>query len=115
MGRSGIRIIDWARDRMIHIKRGVRIHGIMPEIVLALVVADQVYTQLGHDLVVTSVIDGKHMRASIHYIGGAVDLRLPGDDGIAARNRIALRLGGDYDVILESNHIHVEWQPKGGY
>ena len=98
-----------------HIKKGVRLHGIMPEIVLALVIADKVYTDLGHDLVVTSVTDGKHMRASIHYIGGAVDLRLPGDDGIAARNRIALRLGADYDVILEHNHIHIEWQPKAHY
>ena len=100
---------------MIHIKDGVRLHGIMPEIVLAIVVASQVYDDLGHELIVTSVIDGKHMRASIHYIGGAADLRLPGDDGIAARNRIARRLGGDYDVILEGNHIHIEWQPKGAY
>ena len=100
---------------MIHIKKGVRIHGIKPEIVLALVIADQVYTALGHELVITSVIDGAHSRASIHYTGGAVDLRLPGDDGIAARNRIARRVGGDFDVVLESNHIHIEWQPKGAY
>lgn len=100
---------------MISLKPGVRIHGIMPEIVFAIMVADQVYAVLKHDLVVTSVIDGKHMRASIHYIGGAVDLRLPGDDGTAARNQISRRLGRDYDVILESNHIHIEWQPKGMY
>ena len=100
---------------MIHIKRGVRLHGIMPEVVLAIVVAGQVYDQLEKELVVTSVLDGKHMRASIHYIGGAVDLGLPGEHGIAARNRIARRLGGDFDVILESNHIHVEWQPKREY
>ncbi len=100
---------------MIHIKKGVRIHGIKPEVVLALVIADQVYQQLGHDLVITAVIDGKHMRASIHYMGGAVDLRLPGADGIAARNRIALRLGDDFDVVLEKSHIHIEWQPKEAY
>ena len=87
----------------------------MPELVLALVVAERVYNDLGHDLVVTSVIDGKHIRASIHYIGGAVDIRLPGEHGIAARNRIAVRLGTDFDVVLEDNHIHIEWQPKDSY
>lgn len=100
---------------MIHIKKGVRMHGIKVEIVLALVIADQVYTILDHDLVVTSVLDGQHMRASIHYTGGAVDFRLPGDDGVAARNLIAKRLGDDYDVVLEDDHIHVEWQPKDAY
>ena len=100
---------------MIHMKPGVRLHGIMPEIVVAILIADQVYAQLGHELVITSVLDGKHMRASIHYIGGAVDLGLPGKDGVTARSQIAHRLGPDYDVILESNHIHIEWQPKGGY
>ncbi len=100
---------------MIHLKKGVRLHGIKPEIVLALVIADQVYMELGHELVITSVIDGKHSRASIHYTGGAVDLRIPGEHGIAVRNRIARRVGGDFDVVLESDHIHIEWQPKGGY
>ncbi len=100
---------------MIHIKAGVRLHGIKPEIVLAIIIADQIYADLGHDLVLTSVIDGKHMRTSIHYVGGAVDFRLPGEGGVAARNRIAHRLGSDFDVVLESNHIHVEWQPKDSY
>ncbi len=100
---------------MIHLKKGVRLHGIKPELVLALVIADQVYTKMGHDLVITSVIDGEHGRASIHWVGGAVDIRLPGDQGIAARNRIARRIGQDFDVVLEGNHIHIEWQPKGGY
>lgn len=100
---------------MINIKTGVRLHGVRPEIVLAILIADQVYAVLNHDLVVTSVIDGTHSRTSLHYVGAAVDLRLPGDAGTAARNRIAQRLGGDYDVVLESNHIHIEWQPKGEY
>lgn len=100
---------------MIHIKKGVRLHGIRSALVLAVVIADQVYEKLGHELVVTSVIDGTHSRTSLHYVGAAVDLRLPGEDGIAARNRIARRLGQDFDVVLESNHIHIEWQPKGAY
>ena len=115
MGGTGIRVTYWHGYHMIRIKRGVRIHGIKAEIVLALVVADQVYAELGHDLMITSVIDGRHLRASIHYSGGAVDLRLPGNDGTAARNRIARRVGGDFDVILEKDHIHIEWQPKGEY
>lgn len=100
---------------MIHIKEGVRLHGIRPEMVLALVIADQVYERLDHELVVTSVIDGKHSRTSLHYVGAASDLRLPGGDGIVVRDRIAHCLGPDYDVVLEDDHIHIEWQPKGMY
>ena len=101
---------------MIHLKKGVRIHGIMAELVLAIVIADQIYGELGQPTTwVTSVIDGQHMRASIHYIGGAVDLGLPGARGITARDRIAHRIGSDFDVVLEDDHIHLEWQPKGGY
>lgn len=100
---------------MIHIKNGVRLHGVRAEIVLAIGIVDQQYEAIGEDAVITSVIDGAHMRASIHYTGGAFDVRLPESDPEEIRQRIANALGEDYDVVVEANHIHVEWQPKDMY
>lgn len=97
-----------------NIKSGVRISGVQPEIVLALLIADGVYQDHGEVLTVTSLLDGKHMRASLHYVGSAGDLRLPvqGVDPIVLALRSAL--GENYDVVLESDHIHIEYQPKHG-
>lgn len=100
---------------MIYIKKGVRAHGIRPELVLAIMIAHQVYSDMDHEFIITSVIDGKHMRASIHYTGGAFDVRSPASRADVYRNRIAEALGEDFDVVLEDTHIHVEWQPKVGY
>lgn len=100
---------------MIYLKKGVRLHGIRPELVLALGIADQVYADLDYATVVTSVIDGKHMRTSLHYTGGAFDIRVTKNHGEALRQRIAHALGEDFDVVLEEAHIHVEWQPKEPY
>ncbi len=103
---------------MLTLKAGVKTAGIQPEIVWAAFVADQVYTELGYDCIVTSVVDGKHGRGSLHYVGFALDLRtrhfLEKDkdmDEIAAR-MIRDRLGKQYDVVAELDHIHVEFQPK---
>jgi len=101
------------------IKPGVRVHGIRPEIVLALMVAESIYQSHGAEVVVTSGIDGQHKRGSKHYAGQAVDVRiwnLP--DSVPAetvRAEIAEALAGDYDVVLESDHIHIEFDPKYPY
>lgn len=104
---------------MFKVGAGVRIRGIAPELVLALVVADQVYSEVAQEnLVVTSVNDSEHSRTSLHYMGCAADLRT---NNIAAGRRpivadtLRRRLEplGDFDVVLEKDHIHLEFQPKG--
>ena len=106
---------------MMQLKPGVRVAGIAPELTLALVVAKSIYAQHSVDLVVTSLVDGKHSRASLHYIGHAADLRtnnLPGgSQGPTAQaigDQLRRAIGEDYDVVVESDHIHVEFQPKTG-
>lgn len=91
--------------------------GLRPEVVLALALAQHVYAQHGAEFVITSVMDGEHTRASIHYAGGAADLRRPADLIQATTLVTSLRvtLGEDYDVILEGDHIHLEFQPKRSY
>lgn len=97
-------------------KEGINTSGVRPELVLALIVADGVYRDVGKGLVVTSVSDGVHSRASLHYSGQAADLRirnLTNPEHVVERLKEALGFNPDYDVVLESDHIHLEWQPKG--
>lgn len=105
------------------LKPGVRVQGMRPEMLVALMVAKAVYDEHGVDCVVTSVTDGRHSYQSLHYSGQALDLRThvfrDAEHARRARNRIAERLGQDYDVLLESvgtanEHIHIEYQPKRG-
>lgn len=63
------------------------------------------------DTVITSGNDSKHMRGSLHYRGRALDIRI---HGLATADvhlwaaAIQKRLGPDYQVIVESDHLHVE-------
>ncbi len=91
----------------------VKIQGISTELLFALIVADQVYKETGQELVITSLNDGKHSVTSLHYSGNAGDVRIYRDGkDQQRRDMIKERLGIDYDVILEGNHIHIEYQPR---
>lgn len=91
----------------------VKIQGISTELLFALLVSDQVYQETGQELVITSLNDGKHSVTSLHYSGNAADIRIYRDGkDQQRRDMIKERLGIDYDVILESNHIHIEYQPR---
>lgn len=96
-------------------KSGVNIRGVSNEITLAIIVANYIWQSLGQRLVVTSCIDGKHSRGSFHYSGNAIDLRTRyfEDKGQEATIRLKEALTDEYDVVLESTHIHIEYQPKG--
>ncbi len=97
------------------IKKGVEAQGLQPEILLAIMEAREVYRDLDAELIITSLLDGKHMKGSFHYKGLAVDLRtrhLSKTDRALAAARIRLALGPEYDVVLEKTHIHLEYDPK---
>ena len=97
------------------IKSGVKAGGLQPEILLAIMEAREVFRDLGAELVITSLFDGQHMKGSLHYQGMAVDFRTrhlsQADRGLAAQ-RLRVALGPQYDVVLESSHIHCEFDPK---
>jgi hypothetical protein len=97
------------------LKPGVRLTGIRPEILFAVMAAERAYNRAGHELVVTSCVDSKHGRGSLHYSGAAVDLRtrdVPSDAMQGIVTEIRESLGPDFDVILESDHLHAEYHPK---
>lgn len=98
------------------LKEGVSLVGLRPEALLGIQVAAGCYGNLGCDtVVITAVTDGKHGRGSLHFVGQAFDLRTRGlMPGLVEELAKLLRdsLGAEFDVVLESTHIHVEFQPK---
>ena len=100
---------------MFSIKVGVDACGIKPELVPVLIVANEVYANMGYDFVITSLVDGQHRAGSLHAFGFAADMRtkhIPIEKQAPIRDEIAIRLGPQYDVILEADHIHVEFDPR---
>jgi hypothetical protein len=98
----------------------VNLAGMSVQILLALIVADEVYKQFGREVTVTSVNDSTHGVTSLHYAGQAADLRIQNpingtkyfEDELEVVRRIKSRLNQDFDVMLETDHIHIEYQPR---
>jgi len=102
-------------NTLLKLKRSVNPSQIKPELNLAIQVALSIWSRQGEPvLTITSVTDSQHGNTSLHYVGYAIDIRIrelhskPEDLADALRDSLV----SDYDVILESNHIHVEYQPK---
>ena len=104
-------------------KEGVRVgRGVSPNLLLALIVAVDVYAEYGADCIVTSLGDGQHHARSRHYIGDAADLRVKHvssdqADGIFDElyHRLTVTLGPEFLVLREfrgesQDHIHVQFQ-----
>ena len=96
-------------------KPGVSVAGLQPEALFGLMIVREVFREHNCEMTVTSVTDGTHSAGSLHYVGHAFDLRLYNIpqaklDAVIARCRE--RLPGSFDVVVESDHIHIEHQPK---
>lgn len=84
----------------------------------AAIMVEPIFVEAGQELVITSGTDGKHglHNASLHPAGLALDFR---SRDLAERSlqsvvvRARSALGPAYDVVLERDHIHVEFDPKG--
>tara|TARA_R110002074_G_scaffold6353_1_gene29275 strand:+ start:824 stop:1141 length:318 start_codon:yes stop_codon:yes gene_type:complete len=100
----------------IKIKRGVKINGLKPEMVMGLVVTEGYFNDNGlSDVTVTSAVDGTHGIGSLHYVGYAADVRIweiVNDYLPQFTEGLSEALGEEFDVVLESDHIHIEFQPK---
>lgn len=100
----------------LRIKHGVSINGIKPEMVMGINIAHGYFESMGiREMVVTSIVDGRHGSGSLHYVGYAADVRIWAieSDGLAEFTEgLAEELGEEFDVVLEKDHIHIEFQPK---
>ena len=94
-------------------KSGVSGAGLQLEMRPVLRAADKIWKQNGQELVITEAAGGDHSAGSLHYYGYAVDMRTRDfmqEDVEEIRHDLALKLGSDYDVIVHSSHMHVEYQ-----
>lgn len=98
------------------IKPGVDLRGVQPQMAIAYCIACGVYHELaGTGCVITSCSDGKHGPNSLHYKGKALDLRtsnLRPEQVHPVYIKLKESLGAQFDVVLESDHIHCEFDPK---
>lgn len=63
---------------------------------------------------ITSANDGRHMSGSKHYKGNGIDMRTYDMEGMETVVATTARdfLGENYDLVLEDDHIHVEYDPE---
>ena len=98
------------------LKVGVDIRGIQPQIVLAYCIANAIYhDKAGIPCVITSASDGKHGPNSLHYKGLALDLRtssLKPEQVQPIYLALQSALGPQFDVVLEEDHIHCEYDVR---
>jgi hypothetical protein len=93
-------------------KLGIDISRLKRPIRRALNVIEGAYREKGLEAVITSTYEGNHIPSSLHYANLAVDIRCPKENRARMKNVLANRLGKEYDVILEEDHIHIEYDPK---
>lgn len=96
------------------IKPGVTLAGVQWQMFVAAIKVEEVYDHYEVACVITSGCDGKHMPTSLHYTGHALDFRtreFPVEALQEVRARLKAVLGPDYDVVLEKDHFHVEFDP----
>ena len=94
------------------LKAGVKLADLCPQMVLATQIIAEVYAAYGVDCVVTSANDSEHMEGSKHGTGEALDYRtrdLTSEQQVNLTNTIIASLGQEFDVVLESDHLHVEY------
>lgn len=90
-------------------------NGVTPRNLVILAAIANCAWDLPYDITITSGTDGKHMEGSKHYTGDALDVRIFSFPSARDKNlffeRVALRLGKDYEVIMEGDHCHIEYDP----
>jgi len=102
---------------ILKIKSGVAINGLRTEALLGLIIAHSIFTSFGYDTILVSVVEAPHSRGSFHYVGLAFDLRrrhVKEEDLNPIHEALTEALGIQYDVVLEPDHWHIEYQPKKG-
>jgi|SRR6267142_261436 len=96
--------------------------NVQPEIARILPLIDQVHEEMDtHEAVITSANDSTHMDGSLHPKGLAIDIRTRDIDPelvTELAKALKLKLNGSvlinrpYQVIIEIDHIHIEFDPK---
>jgi hypothetical protein len=103
----------------VQLKQGASLVGVQWQMFAAAIIAEPIFNAAGQELVITSGSDGKHPdKKNIHGRGFALDLRTRDLKTtaavIAVANALRAALSPAYDVVVENDHIHAEYDPKPG-
>ena len=96
----------------------VSIKELSPEMFFASMTIRDALSFFDVDFVITSgsEMGTKHKANSKHYTGDAIDFRSRDFENHSDRqmfmSMVKHRLGRHYDLVLESDHWHCEWDPK---
>lgn len=99
---------------MIETLPGVNLIGLHPKMQLCNCILTVLYYQFDQVLVITSAVDGVHTKGSLHPKGRACDYRIwyfteeQLEELVRAINKA---LGPGYDVVMEADHLHIEYDP----
>ena len=106
------------QDVMFEFKQGVLLYKdgvqVQPVIIEAMSTVAHIYDKFNQKLVITSVVDGVHSKKSLHYQGLAFDTRIWYFSEEVLKEVytcLSIALGKDFDVVLESDHFHIEYDP----
>ena len=98
------------------IKQGVSLQGLKLPMREVLAHADKIWKNHNQELVITSGTETyPHSSRSLHYYGYALDFRTR-DFSEHEKKEVYLQLNerlhtfGSYRILLEEDHIHVEWR-----
>lgn len=106
---------------MLRKNKSVSLDGLHESMRIVLHHVDQVCRLYGHEAVITAgteIFNGIkmiHSAGSFHNIGRALDFRtrfFSQAQKTLVVNELRMRLGKDYDVVLESDHMHIEYDPQ---
>lgn len=103
------------------LKAGASLENVSWRMFYAAIVWDGIAREYGTEGVITSAADGTHSAPNTkHYAENnasglveAIDVRTWGIPKEEAAAKARKKLGPDYDVVIESTHIHIEYDPKG--
>lgn len=97
----------------------VNILGLQPEMFEVLKTVElccQIANGDSYEVTVTSAKDGVHSPGSLHYVGLAVDIRTKDMEFVSLSAKWIDRFlnvnGKRFDVIVEVDHIHIEFDDK---
>lgn len=94
------------------IKLGVDISRLNRPIRRTLTPVENIFLKYDDEGVITSTYEGNHMPSSLHYNNDAYDIGRPEKHTVLIVQEIKDRLGRHFDVVLESDHVHIEYDPK---
>lgn len=98
------------------VKRGVSLIGVCGEMFVSAIYVEEVLNEEGYECVITSGSEGEHTNEqSLHYRGRGLDYRnrdIPLEKRKDIELKIRAKLGPDYYVVMKSDHIHTEYDPR---